>query len=86
MRITLKKALRIANATAICFMYTAIFYKCKSLIPCTVSHTVINITSAFTVELEGETVTISASAIVLIFISVGYAIILLMPKGIVQKL
>jgi membrane protease YdiL (CAAX protease family) len=75
--------LQIAYATAIGFMYTAVFYKGKSLIPCIISHAVINMTSAFTIEPQGETATISA--IVLIVISVGYAIILLKPKGIVQE-
>jgi hypothetical protein len=58
-------------------------YKGKSLIPCIISHAVINMTSAFTVEPEGTPAIISA--IVLIVISVGYAIILLKPKGIVQE-
>jgi membrane protease YdiL (CAAX protease family) len=75
--------LQIAYATAIGFMYTAVFYKGKSLIPCIISHAVINMTSAFTVEPEGTPAIISA--IVLIVISVGYAIILLKPKGIVQE-
>jgi membrane protease YdiL (CAAX protease family) len=67
--------LQIAYATAIGFMYTVVFYKGKSLIPCIISHAVINMTSAFTVESESTPATISA--IVLIVISVGYAVILL---------
>ncbi|MDR0917679.1 MAG: CPBP family intramembrane metalloprotease [Oscillospiraceae bacterium] len=74
--------LQIAYATAIGFMYTAVFYKGKSLIPCIISHAVM--TSAFAVEPEVMAATISA--IVLIVISVGYAIILLKPKKIVQEI
>jgi membrane protease YdiL (CAAX protease family) len=74
--------LQIAYATAIGFMYTAIFYKGKSLVPCIISHAVINMTGVFAIKPDNTAETISA--IVLIVISIGYTVILLKSKGNVQ--
>lgn len=64
--------LQICYAIAGGFMFTIIFYKSGTLIPCIVAHSLINATSAF----EGQTsLTLNIiTAVVLTVVSVGYAI------------
>lgn len=64
--------LQICYAIAGGFMFTIIFYKSGTLIPCVVAHSLINATSAF----EGQTsLTLNIiTAVVLTVVSVGYAI------------
>lgn len=72
-------ALQIGYAIAIGFLFTIIFYKGKSLIPCIISHGVLNSLSAFGVE-RSRTFDLIVS-VVLIVISIGYAVwILQMEK------
>lgn len=73
---------QIVYATAIGFLYTVIFYKGKSLIPCIISHALINMTSVFAAPREDATNIIMTIA--LSVISVGYAVVLLKSKGTVQ--
>ena len=64
--------LQICYAIAGGFMFTIIFYKSGTLIPCIVAHSLINATSAF----EGQTsLTLNIiTAVVLTVVSVGYSI------------
>jgi membrane protease YdiL (CAAX protease family) len=70
--------LQIVYAAAIGFMYTAVFYKGKSLVPCILSHAVINMTSVFAVPRDDSMRIITTVA--LIVISIGYAVVILKPK------
>jgi membrane protease YdiL (CAAX protease family) len=70
--------LQIVYATAIGFMYTAVFYKGKSLVPCIISHAVINMTSVFAASRDDSTRILPTVA--LIVISIGYGVVLLKPK------
>ena len=63
--------LQIACAVAIGFLFTIIFYKGKSLLPCIIAHIAINSLGAFAVD--GSQVFSIIRAIVLSFASVGYA-------------
>lgn len=67
--------LQIGYATAIGFLFTVLFIKTKSLWPCILAHAVINATSLFAVEGDGSVQLISS--LVMVFISVGYALYLL---------
>jgi membrane protease YdiL (CAAX protease family) len=71
--------LQIVYASAIGFMYTAVYYKGKSLIPCIISHAVVNTTSVFAVQPESTTAIIYTAALTVV--SVGYALVLLKPKA-----
>lgn len=64
--------LQICYATAIGFLFTVIFYKGKSLLPCIITHGVLNSLSAFAVEASVSFNLISD--IVLCVLSVGYAL------------
>ncbi len=64
--------LQICYAIAGGFMFTIIFYKSGTLIPCIVAHSLINATSAF--EGAGSLTLNIISAIVLTVVSVGYSI------------
>ncbi|MDR0949581.1 MAG: CPBP family intramembrane metalloprotease [Lachnospiraceae bacterium] len=70
--------LQIVYAAAVGFMYTAVFYKGKSLVPCIISHAVINMTSVFATAPNDSTRIITTIALTVI--SIGYAIVLLKPK------
>lgn len=64
--------LQICYATAIGFLFTIIFYKGKSLLPCIITHGTLNSLSIFAVQ---RTQVISIiSSIVLCVISLGYAL------------
>ena len=70
--------LQICYAVAIGFLFTIIFYKGKSLIPCILTHSIVNSLSAFAVA-PAPTYEIVSSVIVTV-VSLGYAaIILTMP-------
>ncbi len=64
--------LQICYATAIGFLFTIIFYKGKSLLPCIVTHSVVNSLSVFSVQ--GPQTFDLAVAAALCVISVGYAL------------
>ena len=64
--------LQICYATAIGFLFTIIFYKGKSLLPCIIAHSTLNSLSIFAVQ---RTQMISIiNSIVLCVISLGYAL------------
>lgn len=64
--------LQICYAIAGGFMFTIIFYKSGTLIPCIVAHSLINATSAF--ERQTSLTLNIITAVVLTVVSVGYAI------------
>ena len=68
----LSTLLQICYAIAMGFLFTILFYYGKSLIPCIISHSVINSLSVFGVE-SGKTLDI-ITAIVLIVVSLTYAL------------
>lgn len=64
--------LQIVYATAAGFLFTVIFYRSGSLLPCIVTHSLINATSAFSAEAD---LTLSViTAVVLTVVSAGYAL------------
>lgn len=67
--------LQIGYATAIGFLFTVLFIKTKSLWPGILAHAVINATSLFAVEGDGSVQLISS--LVMVVLSVGYALYLL---------
>lgn len=67
----LQTLLQIIYAGAAGLMFTAIFYKTKSLIPCIVTHSLLNMSSILCVEADEKTQIISA--ITLTVISLGYS-------------
>ncbi len=66
---------QIVYAVAIGFMFTVIFYKSKNLLPCIISHAVINSLSCFGREISDAF--LIAVSIVMTVISVGYGLWLL---------
>lgn len=70
--------LQICYATAIGFLFTIIFYKGKSLIPCILTHSILNALSVFAVE--GSKIFNVITAVVLSVISVGYAMWILLEN------
>lgn len=64
--------LQICYATAIGFLFTIIFYKGKSLLPCIIAHGTLNSLSIFAVQ--GTQMISIISSIVLCVISLGYAL------------
>jgi len=71
--------LQIGYAIAIGFLFTIIFYKGKSLLPCIITHSVFNSLSIFSVQ--GSQMFNIATAAALCVISVGYALWLLKENG-----
>lgn len=65
--------LQVFYAIAIGFLFTIIFYKSKSLIPCIIVHAVFNSLSIFSVENSSMTFDI-ITAIFLCVVSIGYAL------------
>ena len=63
--------MQICYAIALGYLFVIIFYKSKSLVPCIISHILTNSLAIFNVKNDLSTYTIP---IVLIIISVGYAI------------
>lgn len=68
----LSTLLQVCYAIAIGFLFTIIVYYGKSLIPCIISHSVVNSLSAFSVK-SGKTLDI-ITAIVIIVVSISYAL------------
>jgi len=64
--------LQICYAAAIGFLFTIIFYKGKSLLPCILTHSAVNALSVFAVE--GSQLLNMVTAAFLCVISVGYAL------------
>lgn len=76
----LSTSLQICYAVAIGFCFTILFYKSKSLIPCIITHSVINSLSAFAGE-RTDTFYIIVAAVITI-ISVVYAVWILKKEHI----
>ena len=68
----LSTLLQICYATAIGFLFTIIFYKGKSLLPCIITHGIVNSLSVFSVQ--GSRMFDIATAAALCVVSVGYAL------------
>ena len=71
--------LQICYATALGFLFTIIFYKGKSLLPCIITHSVVNSLSAFGVE-GSQTYRMAVAAALCVF-SVAYALWILKKEG-----
>lgn len=71
--------LQICYAIALGFLFTIIFYKGKSLLPCIVTHSVINSLSTFSEERSQTTLMIISA--VLCVISVAYTLWILKKEG-----
>ncbi len=65
--------LQVFYAIAIGFLFTIMFYKSKSLIPCIIVHAIFNSLSIFSVENSSMTLDI-ITAIFLCVVSIGYAL------------
>ena len=65
--------LQVFYAIAIGFLFTIMFYKSKSLIPCIIVHGVFNSLSIFSVENSSMTLDI-ITAVFLCVVSIGYAL------------
>lgn len=63
--------MQISYAISIGYLFVIIFYKSKSLIPCIITHCLVNSLSIFNVE---NTVSLYVSSMFLIIISLVYAI------------
>ena len=68
----LSTLLQICYVTAIGFLFTIIFYKGGSLIPCIIAHSIVNASSAFTVS--GSQSFSILTTIILSTVSIGYAV------------
>ena len=68
----LSTLLQVCYAVAIGYLFTILVYYGKSLIPCIISHSIINSLSVFAVE-SGEMLDI-ITAIILIVVSIGYTL------------
>ena len=64
--------MQICYATALGFLFVTILNKSKSLIPCIVSHIVINSLSIF--EVENTKLSIIITSLILILISISYTV------------
>ncbi|MDE7289408.1 MAG: CPBP family intramembrane metalloprotease, partial [Oscillospiraceae bacterium] len=71
--------LQLCYAVALGFLFTIIFYKGKSLLPCIITHSVVN--SLSTVGVEGSQTYQMAIAAVLCVISVVYTLWILKKEG-----
>jgi len=71
--------LQICYATAVGFLFTIIFYKGKSLLPCIITHSIVNSSSVFSVH--GSRMFTIATAVLLCAISIGYALWILREDG-----
>jgi membrane protease YdiL (CAAX protease family) len=71
--------LQIAYATAAGFLFTVIFYRSGSLLPCIITHSLINATSVICVE--GNLTMSIITASVLVVVSVGYAVLVWFAGG-----
>ncbi len=75
---TLDTFLQMAYAIAIGFAFVMVFYKSRSLIPCIITHSLVNITSTFSVENAATTSFVwkYAPALFIILVAGGYALYL----------
>jgi membrane protease YdiL (CAAX protease family) len=55
--------LQIAYATSIGYLFVTIFYKSKSLVPCIITHSIMNALSVFSVELGVHPINIEIQTI-----------------------
>ena len=74
----LDTALQLVYASAVGFCYTALFYTCGSILPCILSHTVVNATSFFAAETGPQAQLVTAVAQTVL--AVGYGLWLLCRK------
>ena len=63
--------IQICYAISLGYLFVIIFYKSKSLVPCIITHVVINSLAIFNVE---STISLYISSLILIVIPLGYAI------------
>ena len=63
--------IQICYAISLGYFFVIIFYKSKSLVPCIITHAVINSLAIFNVE---STISLYISSLILIVIPLGYAI------------
>lgn len=75
--------LQVFYAIAIGFLFTIMFYKSKSLIPCIIVHAVFNSLSIFSVENSSMTLDI-ITAVFLCVVSIGYALWILKKTKIIK--
>jgi len=75
--------LQICYATAIGFLFTIIFYKGKSLLPCIMTHSIVNSLSIFSVQ--GSQMFSIVTSAALCVISVGYALWILKQSEVFGK-
>lgn len=68
----LSAILQICYASAIGFLFTIIFYKGKSLIPCIITHSIVNSLSIFSVQ--GTQMLNIMTSVILCVISLGYGL------------
>ena len=75
---TLDTFLQMAYAIAIGFAFVMVFYKSRSLVPCIITHSLVNIASTFLVENAAATSIVwkYATALFIIFVAGGYALYL----------
>lgn len=62
--------IQICYAISLGYLFVIIFYKSKSLVPCIITHAVINSSAIFNVE---STISLYISSLILIIISLSYA-------------
>ncbi len=79
----LSTILQICYASAIGFLFTIIFYKGKSLMPCIITHGIVNSLSVFSVQ--GTQMLNIVTSVVLCVISFGYALWILKKSEIFEK-
>lgn len=72
--------LQICYAVALGFLFTIIFYKSKSLIPCVITHSTINSLSAFAAERTDMYNIIIAAALTIVALAYAAVIIRSVPK------
>ncbi len=75
--------LQICYATAIGFLFTIIFYKGRSLLPCIMTHGIVNSLSVFSVQ--GSQMFNIVTSAALCVISIGYALWILKQSEIFEK-
>ncbi len=62
--------LQICYVCAIGYLFVTIFYRCSSIVPCIITHIAVNATSVFAAQ---NTAMSYVTAVVTVFVSVGYA-------------
>lgn len=72
---TFSTILQICYAVAIGFLFTIIFYRSGSLLPCIITHGILNSLSAFSSEMTNTSIMISS--VILIVVSLLYAVFII---------